>query len=121
MSGFRVELGVEHYRIIAPDGTEGPLACFGETPDDAEVATIRYGGDIYFCLVTDPDTDPADILVERVSESISTAPEVDEACAFPECPLCGGELETVEDEGGDDEPGEEGEESEEEEEETPAS
>lgn len=63
---FIVELGIDKYRIVGPNGEEGP-----ETEYD-DVATLKIGEEIYYC---DVEFDPTDTFaldeqtVERVTQS----------------------------------------------------
>jgi hypothetical protein len=61
---FTVELGIEKYRIVGPNGEEGP-----ETDFD-DVATLKIGSEIYYC---DVEFDPTNTfaLDEQVVECIT--------------------------------------------------
>lgn len=61
MSTFKVEGGIEHYRIVGPNGEEGERVPYGT------IATLEIGVDIYFCNGKDPDAE--EYTLYRVNES----------------------------------------------------
>lgn len=70
---FKVELGVESYRIVGPNGEEGPLYTFDQ------IASIKIGNDLYYCDVQFDGTDTEALdeqLVECVLQSRAEATEV---------------------------------------------
>lgn len=91
---FKVELGIEKYRIVGPNGEEGPETGF----DD--VATLKIGREIYYC---DVEFDPTNTfaLDEQTVECVtqSRAEEATETCQV----LFDGESEDDREGPGDDE------------------
>lgn len=70
---FKVELGVDSYRIIGPQGQEGPLYTYDQ------VACLKIGENLYYCDVQfDPTETEAleEQLVERVIQSYGEDAEV---------------------------------------------
>lgn len=59
---FKVELGVESYRIVGPNGEEGELANYNA------IATLRLGNEIYYCDATE-NPSAEEQFVERVLTS----------------------------------------------------
>jgi hypothetical protein len=97
---FRIEFGVETYRILGPGGEEGCRVEYGE------VATCKIGESVYIACADDPNDEDALAKIEVQYVSQTMAEETDtEFIAFDDEP----------DEDGDEE-GEEEEEDEEEEE-----
>lgn len=62
MPNFRVETGIEQYRICS-DENEGPLSDYGDA------ATLVVGQAVYYCLIQDPDNEqPPVYRIDQVSE-----------------------------------------------------
>lgn len=99
---FKVELGIDKFRIVGPNGEEGPETSF----DD--VATLKIGREIYYC---DVEFDPTNTfaLDEQTVECVTQSrTESTETCQV----LFEGEVEEDR-EGPDDEEGEDDEEDDE--------
>lgn len=111
MQQFKVECGSEHYRIIGPNGEEGPTVEWGD------VASIKIGAEIYYC---DGNHDADQQMVERVVRSEAQDGKGGRADTSYDEVLFDGETEEEEETPaiGDDEEDEEDEDDEEEEEET---
>ena len=60
MATFTVECGVEHYRIIGPNGEQGERVCWDG------IDTLKLGNEIYYC---DGDSDADEQTVECVVTS----------------------------------------------------
>ena len=102
MSTFKVESGIEHYRIVGPNGEEGE-----PVPYEA-IATLKIGtgasAQIYYCDATE-DPDAEEHTVECVTESRQVETITDDV-VFTDL----GEVAEEEDEPGDEEDDEEEEE-----------
>lgn len=76
---YNVQMGEEDYRIVGPNGEEGPMVPYGT------LATLSEPGEnagdppsVYFCLVTDPDDESPKVwCVDSVSEMVVEAEEVE--------------------------------------------
>lgn len=66
---FKVELGIEKYRIMGPQGQEGL-----EVEYDT-IATLKLGSALYFCDIRFDPTDSFPLEDQEVERVLTTCPE----------------------------------------------
>ncbi len=69
-----VEAGVEHYRLVGPNGEEGEIVPY------EGIAAIKIGSDIYYCEAEDPDA--TEHKVFRVTECQEVDATTDDGVVF---------------------------------------
>lgn len=72
---FTVQLDVEEYRIVGPGGDDEE----GDAVEYGELATLKIGEAIYYCLLEDPNADTP--VVYRV-DRVSAMPTINEEVVF---------------------------------------
>ena len=70
---FTVQTSEDQYRIVASTGEESSTVAYADEP-----AVLALGGDIYYCLIVDPDEEaPTVFKVDSVSPCHSTVEDVE--------------------------------------------